>query len=98
MRLYCGIILALSICLALASKRYDGYKVFSLKVDNKEQLQKIIRLAESDNGFDFWSHPQIGGDTDVMVPPRLLDCFKKVANYLMVQYKIKINDVQKYES
>lgn len=96
MKLFFSIFIALCISVVYTTKaRYDGCKVFTLKVKTEDQLIKLTELSETFDGYDFWSDPSIGGLTDIMVPPHLISHFEEVINLLKLDVNLKVEDVQK---
>jgi len=72
---------------ALAKKRYDGYQVFRTVPATDDQIQ-MIRTMHEHVELDFWT------DTDVMVPPTLLDFVRQEFDSVDMYYEIAHENVQ----
>lgn len=97
MRLFAGIVLALAVAAVSAEKmRFDHHKVFSLKVESKEQM-KILRILEEtamEGGYVFDDSPVIGRNVDVVVPPHKLYEFGGIMNKFNIIHDLKVENLQ----
>lgn len=52
---------------SLTKQRFDNFRVYSVKVENDEQLKVLENLEKQD--YDFWEEPILGEVADVMISP-----------------------------
>ncbi len=77
---------------------FHDYKVFSVKVENEEQLDALQNLEHGDDGYSYWKDPIIGRDADLVVPPNKLNDFNALASALNLRYTLKISNIQRLDS
>lgn len=49
--------------------RYDDYKLYTVKVENKNQLNVLYKIEAQIDGYLLWELPVIGRDVDILVSP-----------------------------
>lgn len=74
---------------------FHDFKVFSVKVENEEQLKVLKSLDNDDDGYSYWKEPIIGRDADIVVPPNLLDDFSALVSALNLNFTLKISNIQR---
>lgn len=91
------LLLCLQITICLCGKvRYDSYHVYNIAVENVEQSKILQEIELNSSGYDFWTSPSIGRESDVMVPPHKMADFQDLAKSLNLNYTLKIHNLQKY--
>lgn len=75
---------------------FHDFKVFSVKVENDEQLQFLKNLENDDDGYSYWKDPILGRDADIVVPPNKLNDFNALASALNMNYTLKIANIQRF--
>lgn len=93
----CQLIPLLSLCLlisaeSLTKKRFDNFKVYSVKVQNDEHL-KVLENLERKN-YDFWESPLLGDIADVMISPDQEQYFHYLMDAHDIERTIKIANLQ----
>lgn len=81
-----------------AKSRYDNYKLFSLTLENVEQVKLFQNLERDSDSYDFWSTPDLGRDLDILVPPSKFGDFEDTLTRYNIKYYIKNENIQKYEN
>lgn len=86
----CCILAALLLCTVSAEEkaRFDNYRVYSLSVENEEQLSILREIdnGKSNGGYEFWRGPtSVGRNVDIMVAPHQFGDFSA----LLSEYKIE---------
>lgn len=83
------ILAALLLCTVSAEEkaRFDNYRVYSLSIENEEQLNILREIDnKSNSGYEFWRGPTtVGQNADIMVAPHLFGDFSA----LLSEYKIE---------
>lgn len=77
---------------------FDNFKVFSVQVENEEQLKALEALesvGHEYDGFTYWKEPIIGRNADLVVPPSMINEFNDLASKLKLNYTLKISDIQR---
>lgn len=70
---------------------YDGFKVYSVQLQNLVQLDALMNL-----GIDFWDSPnQVNKPFRVMVEPSALPIFEKIIADHKIAADVIIEDVQR---
>ncbi|XP_071486820.1 carboxypeptidase B-like [Diadema antillarum] len=91
------LILSTLLVAALAAKSYDGYKIFSITPQNKEQLETLNRL-ESIIGqdVDFWKSPHdVGSPVVIMVSPEQRGRFLRLLDGHQLPVEITTENLQR---
>lgn len=82
-----------------ADKRvsFENYKVFSLDVSTKHQLDALHQLHDSDvGGISFWKSPSIvGQQSDIMVAPHQLAMFSELLQKYDFENHVMVDNVQR---
>lgn len=97
MKIQLALVLLMAVSCFAAKARYDNYKLYSMNLTNEEQAQAVADLEQNTDSYDFWSGPSMVRDVDVMVPPHKLADFEDFMTRFNIQYKIKVENIQKYE-
>lgn len=89
------LILCCFLAIVYAEKaRFDNYRVFSLKVVNKEQLDVLYTIENDSDGYLFWNSIDIGRIVDIMVPPHKFAEFSELADAYNIEHTLKVDNVQ----
>lgn len=76
----------------MTKQRFDNYKVYSVKVENVEQL-KVLENLEKQN-FDFWESPMLGNVADIMISPDQEQHFQLLMDAFKMHRTVKVANVQ----
>lgn len=92
-----SLISLLSLCLlitgvSLTKKRFDNFKVYSVKVQNDDQLKILENLERKD--YDFWESPILGDVADIMISPDQEQYFQSLVNMHQLESSVKIANLQ----
>jgi hypothetical protein len=88
------LLLACAAAVAVAEKRYDGYKVYRIYPDNDRQVEYLADLRA--NGYlDFWTDEVRRNAVDVMVSPDQAHHFRAQLYLHSMRSEVMIDDVQK---
>ncbi|XP_037024577.1 zinc carboxypeptidase-like [Bradysia coprophila] len=77
---------------------FHNFKVFSVQVENEDQLkalQALESVGHEYDGFTYWKEPIIGRNADLVVPPNMINEFNALASKLKLNYTLKISDIQR---
>lgn len=96
MNLIIGIILVLAVTTISGEKmRFDHHKIFSLKVENKEQMKVLKQLEGTAEGeYVFGDSPVVGRNVDVVVPPHKLYEFGGIMTNFNIMNELKVENLQ----
>lgn len=96
MNLLSSILLVLVVVVISAEKiRFDYHKIFSLKVENVEQMKVLKQLEETPEGeYVFGDSPVIGRNVEVVVPPHKLYEFGGIMNNFNIIHDLKVDNLQ----
>lgn len=75
--------------------RFDDFKVFSIKVENEEQLRVLKNLENDDDGYSYWKDPILGKIADLVVPPNKLNEFNALVSASNLNTTLKISNIQR---
>ncbi|KAG5672021.1 hypothetical protein PVAND_002183 [Polypedilum vanderplanki] len=88
-------LLALLFLSASAEKsRFDNYRVYSVTVENYQQLQAIQYLEEHSDAYNIFESPHLNADTEILVPPHKFSDFEELTENLGMKAKLIINNYQ----
>lgn len=76
--------------------RFDNYRVYSLSVENEEQLN-ILREIDNlqSSGYEFWRGPTaVGRNVDIMVAPHLFGDFAALLTKYNIESTVITRNVQ----
>lgn len=92
------LVLAVLMCASAfaAKSRYDNYKLFSLTLENVEQVKLLQNLEINSDSYDFWSSPDMGREVDILVPPHKRGEFENVLTTFNIKFTIKNENIQEY--
>lgn len=85
---------ALMVAVYAEKARFDNYRVYSLNIVNKEQVDIMYRLENSSEGYLFWNSIDLNRIVDVMVPSHKFADIIELANAYNIEYTLKIENVQ----
>lgn len=92
MRLLFVLLSCAAVALA-AQKSYDGYKVYSVQLQNAEQLEAFMGLQKYD--IDFWDSPNKANKPfRVMVQPETVSTFESFLGDHEINADIIIDNAQ----
>lgn len=87
-------VVLLANCTISEKARFDNYRVYSLEVDNDEQLT-LLRQLENTDRYEFWRSPTyIGRNVDVMVAPHQAADFSELLDGSNIKKNLMIENVQ----
>lgn len=77
------------------TQRFENYKVYEVKVLNKEHVN-ILRSLERNttDEYDFWNSPIIGRNTDIMVPGEKAEDFEMMMKNFNMDIGVKVSNLQ----
>lgn len=76
--------------------RYDNYRVYSIKVENEEQLNALHDLETIRDGISFLETPHAVDQTaEIVVPPHKLADISDLLESFQMKFHIKTKDMQK---
>lgn len=75
-----------------------SYRVFEVKARNRDAFDAIVKIFnEQSDEYDFWTEPRRRYEpVDIMVPPELIAEFMNLLKDFNIDYRVKIDDVQRY--
>lgn len=77
------------------TKRFDNYKVYEVKVLNKDHVNVLRSLERNTtDDYDFWNSPIIGRNVDIMVPPEKTKEFEKLIRNYDMDIGVKVSNLQ----
>lgn len=77
-------------------QRFDNYKVYGIKVLNKDHLNILRTLEQNSYEYDFWNSPIVGRTTDIMVSPEKIEDFEKMMKNLNLEMDVKVSNLQEF--
>ncbi len=77
---------------SLTKQRFDNFKVYSVKVENADQLKVLENLEKKD--YDFWESPILGAVADVMISTDQESYFLSLMDSHHIERTVKIANVQ----
>eukprot|EP00095_Tigriopus_kingsejongensis_P005645 maker-scaffold695_size110128-snap-gene-0.17 protein:Tk05645 transcript:maker-scaffold695_size110128-snap-gene-0.17-mRNA-1 annotation:"carboxypeptidase b" len=78
--------------LTLASKSYDGYKVFRVQVKS-DQDAEILQVLDASPSVDFWTDIRRQGPVDIMVEPARQQAFEELMATNSLEYSTMIHNL-----
>ncbi|XP_043678620.1 zinc carboxypeptidase-like [Vespula pensylvanica] len=92
-RLYAFLLLA---SISVSEKvRYDGYKLYKVHVDNRDNLNALTNMQE-DEDYNFWDLPRMNDSSLIVVAPKRIDEFEKIVNSNRMSATLMMDDLQRY--
>lgn len=93
------VLAALVLCRVDADERarFDNYRVYSLSVENEEQLNILRKIDNSQNnrGYEFWRGPtSVGRNADIMVAPHQFGDFSALISEFKFESTVITTNVQ----
>ncbi|XP_031623765.1 zinc carboxypeptidase-like [Contarinia nasturtii] len=97
MRLLTLVVIFASFYMAFCEKaRFDNYRVYSMIVENEEQLRILQELENHRDGIEFLESPNSIGDfTELIVPPHKLADINDLFEKYEIKSLAKSNNLQK---
>lgn len=83
--------------IAAEKARFDNYRVYSIEIENEDQLQVLQQIENHQDGLLFTIPPiVVPMRVEVVVPPhKFADIFELCEKY-SIENEIKIENLQKY--
>lgn len=76
--------------------RFDNYRVYSIKIENMEQLKALQDLESNQNGLTFMEAPSaIGIDAEIIVPPHKFSDISEFFEKCDIKNEVKTNNLQR---
>lgn len=76
--------------------RFDNYRVYSVNIENEEQLKVLRELEAYPDGSIFLDYPTIVGQTvDIIVPPHKFADIGEIFETFNFKNHIKTHNLQK---
>jgi len=87
--------LAVLAAVATATKRYDGYQLYSVTPKDQASFNALVALYEQSENYDFWTEPRtVGHAVDIMVPPAYQERFVDVLKVFNMEFRMKSANIQ----
>lgn len=68
-----------------------------MKAKDEASFKALISLYEKSTSYDFWTEPRNNDrSVDIMLPPANVDTFVNFFQSFRMDYRVKIEDVQRY--
>lgn len=78
--------------------RFDNYRVYSIEVENDDQLQVLKELENQQNGLLFLMPPTINQTfVELVVPPHKFAEFFELCEKFHMQNNLKIDNLQRFD-
>lgn len=89
-------ILVAGFMVACAEKaRFDNYRVYTVYIENEEQLKVLRELEIHPDGIQFFESPtRVDQTIDLMVPPNKFADIAELFETYKFKYSIKTNNLQ----
>lgn len=85
------------IVIAAEKARFDNYRVYSIEIENEEQLQMVQQLENHQDGLLFLIPPLVVPmRVEVVVPPHKFADISELCEKSSIKNEIKIDNLQKY--
>lgn len=96
MKVFVLSILIAGFLVACAEKaRFDNYRVYSVHIENEEQLKVLQELELHPDGVSFFESPNVVNQTiDIMVPPHKFAEIAELFQTYKIENWIKTNNIQ----
>lgn len=90
------LIFGFSAALVSAEKaRFDNYRVYSIAVETKEQLNLLKEIEETSDSYSFWESPaKVPSTADIVVPPHQFAHFGELITKFNLKTKLNIANLQ----
>lgn len=76
--------------------RFDNYRIYSVNIENDEQLKVLSDLEINPDGLLFLDAPTgVGQIADIVVPPHKFDDLSEVFNTHEIRNQLKTENLQK---
>lgn len=77
--------------------RFDNYHVYTIQIDNEEQLEALQGLESNQDGLVFIEAPlTIGSDAEILVPPHKLADITDLFERYDMKAEVKIKNFQRF--
>lgn len=77
--------------------RFDNYRVYSIEIENVEQLQLMQELENQRDGLSFMMPPTSNQSlVEILVPPHKFGDVSELCNRFKMKNEIKIENLQRY--
>lgn len=75
--------------------RYDNYRVYSVRIENEQQLKVLKDLDNNRDGWSFMTSPMsISQSVDILIPPHKFASISDLFETHNLENAIKINNLQ----
>lgn len=98
MRLIAFVVIFASVFTVFCEKvRFDNYRVYTMIVENEEQLRALRELESYRDGIEFLESPQSIGDfAELIVPPHKLGDINDLFEKYHIKSLAKSNNLQRF--
>lgn len=77
--------------------RFDNYRIYSVNIENDEQLNVLHDLQIYPDGISFRAMPMaVGQNIDLVIPPHKFGDVFEIFETYKFNYRIKVENFQKY--
>lgn len=82
--------------IAMEKARFDNYRIYSIGVENDEQLQVLQNLESHQDSIQFIMPPTVNQTSvEVIVPPHKFADFSELCDKYQMKNQIKIENLQR---
>lgn len=74
--------------------RFDNYRVYSLSVENKNQLEELREIENNPDGLLYLHEPFLGGKAELLVPPHKVADVHDLFKSLKLKVDLKTRNIQ----
>lgn len=98
MKLFIVLVVCASFCVSFGQKaRFDNYHVYSIQIENAEQLEVLRGLESNRDGLMFIEAPiAVESVAEILVPPHKLADIDELFQKFDIKTEIKIDDFQRF--
>lgn len=90
-----GFLVSLSVVIG-DKARFDNYRVYSVEIQNAEQLQVLLELEDVQNGLLFLIPPSVNQtNVEIVVPPHKFADISELCQKYTMENEIKIENLQR---
>lgn len=98
MKLFAALLVFIGFCVVVQSEKisYENYRVYSIQLDNEEQLKVLQTIERYHPDMQFFTPPSIKIATDVAIPPWKLQNINTALSRHEIRFDIKTENLQRY--
>lgn len=89
---FCGIFTVIAI--GDTKIRLDNYRVYSISVQTKDQLEALQALENDPDGLMYLEVPHLGRAAELLVPPNKISEMHKLLKSLKLKFYVKTRNIQ----